>query len=57
MRKAKISDAPGCFGSSVIRRTPHKVCAACQFRTVCGKAALVTGRELRAELNSRKVAV
>lgn len=49
---AKLSDAPGCIGSFVVRQADHPVCRACRFRTACGKMAEVARTRLHAEIGT-----
>tara|TARA_R110000851_G_scaffold59347_8_gene137378 strand:- start:5648 stop:6232 length:585 start_codon:yes stop_codon:yes gene_type:complete len=37
MAKIKLSEAPGCIGSPVIRKEGHPICNNCAFTNVCAK--------------------
>lgn len=51
--KLKLSDAPGCIGSPVIRAQNYKSCAPenCMFRGVCGQLAKHRGAQIKKDLN------
>lgn len=50
MGKIKISDAPGCIGSPVIRKEGHPICNNCPFKNVCAKLAQVNAKRLMSSL-------
>lgn len=46
MAKMKLSDAPGCIGSPLIRNEKHPLCTKCNFTNVCGKLSKVNAQRL-----------
>lgn len=49
--KAKLSEAPGCFGAPLVRAQNHQLCTKCSWRTPCAKFAVVNGKRMQDELN------
>jgi len=50
MANVKLSDAPGCIGSPIIREENHPICRNCPFRNVCAKLAKLNGERLKESL-------
>ena len=50
MAKIKLSDAPGCIGSSIIRKEGHPICNNCPFTNVCAKLARLNADRLMKDL-------
>lgn len=50
MGKIKLSDAPGCIGSPLIRSENHPICKACAFRNICARLAVSNRDKLIAAL-------
>lgn len=48
--KAKLSDAPGCFGSPTVRAAASPVCDACVWRTACARYSVVHRLAMEKEL-------
>ena len=46
MAKIKLSDAPGCIGSPIIRKEGHPICNNCPFKNVCAKLAQMNAKRL-----------
>lgn len=46
----KLSEAPGCIGSPIIRSENATLCKSCTVRTVCGQLAVRTAARLAREL-------
>lgn len=55
MAKVKLSDAPGCIGSSLIRKEGHPICKNCAFTNVCAQLAARNAVKLAAELGVEKL--
>lgn len=55
MAKLKLSDAPGCIGSPLIRAENHPICRNCGFKVVCAKLAARNEERLKEELGLRKL--
>lgn len=50
MANVKLSDAPGCIGSPIIREENHPICRNCPFRNVCAKLAKLNEARLKESL-------
>jgi len=50
MATVKLSDAPGCIGSPIIRAEDHPICRNCLFTNICGKLATRNKARLEADL-------
>ena len=50
MAKVKLSDAPGCIGSPLIRSENHPICRNCLFTNICDKLASRNADRLKLEL-------
>lgn len=50
MAKIKLSDAPGCIGSPIIRKEGHPICKNCPFKNVCAKLAQMNAKRLMESL-------
>lgn len=55
MAKVKLSDAPGCIGSPLIRAERHPICRNCVFTNVCGKLAERNAERLKADLGIKEL--
>lgn len=50
MANIKLSDAPGCIGSPIIRDENHPICRNCPFKNVCAKLAVLNEKRLKEAL-------
>ena len=50
MAKLRLSDAPGCIGSPIIRSEKHPICSNCVFTKICASLALRNAERLKKEL-------
>lgn len=50
MSKVKLSDAPGCIGSPIIRKEGHPICENCNFKNICAKLSHLNAKRLMDDL-------
>lgn len=55
MGSLKLTDAPGCIGSVLIRKEGHPICQSCRFVNTCGRLASRNEERLLKSLGLEKI--